>query len=139
MALMEWTDSFSVGIPSMDQQHKQLIELINQLDEAVRVSTRNPAIQNVLKNLVQYTTSHFENEEKLMRETGFAGVDGHCDVHRKLLKAVTDVMGKVKAGKLSASANLAAFLHFWLEKHIMDYDQQYAQHIAGLKTVGTAK
>jgi hemerythrin len=139
MALMEWTDSFSVGIPAMDQQHKQLIELINQMDEAVRVSIKNPVIRDVLKNLVQFATSHFENEEKLMREVGYAGLEGHCEVHRKLLRAVNDVMEKVKSGKLSATANLAAFLHFWLEKHIVGYDQQYAQHIAGLKTAGAAK
>jgi hemerythrin len=139
MALMEWTDSFAVGVSAMDLQHKLLIEMINQLDDAVRVSTKNPAIQKVLALLVQYTTSHFEDEEKLMQETGYAGFEEHCTVHRKLLRAVTDVMEKVKAGKLLASANLAAFMHFWLEKHIVGYDQQYAQHIAGLKTVGAVK
>lgn len=123
----------------MDQQHKQLVGLINQMDQAVRVSTKNPAIPGILAELVQVTTSHFENEEKLMREAGFAGLGEQHEVHQKLLRAVTDMKEKVKAGKLSASANLAAFLHFWLEKHIMDYDQQYAQHIANLKTAGAAK
>jgi hemerythrin-like metal-binding protein len=139
MALMEWADSFAVGVAAMDQQHKQLIEKINQLDEAVRVSIKNPAIQNVLALLVQYTTSHFEDEEQLMRETGFAGLGEHHEVHQKLLRAVTEVLDKVKSGKLSAAANLAAFLHFWLEKHIAGYDQLYGRHIAGLKTASAAR
>jgi hemerythrin len=139
MALMEWRDSYATGIPAMDQQHKQFMELINRMDDAVRISIKNPAIRDVLAELVQFTKSHFAQEEKLMQETGFAAMDGHCQLHQKLLRAVTDVMEKVKSGKLLASANLAAFLHFWLEKHIMDYDQQYARHIAGLKTVGAAK
>jgi hemerythrin len=139
MALMAWKDDFTLGIPAMDQQHQQLIEQINRLDDAVRISIRNPAIPGILTALVHCTTSHFENEEKLLRETGFTELDGHLEIHQKLLRAVTDVMEKVKSGKLSASANLAAFLHFWLEKHIMDYDQQYARHIARLKTAGAAK
>jgi hemerythrin len=139
MVLMEWTDRLTTGIPAMDQQHRQFIDLINQLDQAVRVSVRNPAIPNVLSKLAQCTNGHFEKEEILMQETGFVGLEGHHAVHQKLLRAVTEVMERVGAGKLSASANMAAFLRFWLEKHIADYDRQYAQLIADLKPVGMAK
>jgi hemerythrin len=124
----------------MDRQHKHLVELINRMNEAVQFSKENPAIlMEVLTELMQCTKNHFEEEEKLMREVGFALLDAHHEVHQKLLRTVTDVMEKVKSGKLSASINTANFLQIWLKKHLVGYDQQYARHIASLKTAETEK
>lgn len=138
MALIEWTDSFSIGIPAMDQQHRHLIELINKLDQAVRISKKNPATPAILTELVEYTKSHFEAEEKVMKESGYPGIEEHRAIHQKLLREVTDTMEKVNSGKLTASTNTSDFLQIWLEKHLAGYDCKYAEHIAAMKTAGTA-
>jgi hemerythrin len=139
MAQMGWSDCLSIGEPAMDQHHKQLFELINLLDDAVRVSVRNPQVIEILTELVSFTRFHFGEEDKVMAEAGYKGIEEHRVLHQKLLRAVADVLEKYKAGKLSAASNLAAFLHFWLEKHIAGHDQQYAQHIAATSPVGAGK
>jgi hemerythrin len=139
MALMEWTDRFLIGVPAMDQQHRRLVEMINRLNEAIQLSRKNPAIPGILTELAECTKSHFEEEEKVMCECGYAGLEGHRDVHQKLLRDVALIMEKVKSGKLAVSMSLVNFIQLWLEKHLVGYDQQYARHIVNLTTAEAAR
>jgi hemerythrin len=66
MAFMEWNNSFSVNVAEIDNQHKHLIDLINKLFEAMSVGKGSEVMGTVLKDLINYTVSHFAMEEKYM-------------------------------------------------------------------------
>jgi hemerythrin len=133
MAKMEWKDEFSVGVTAMDVQHKQLVAMVNQLYEAMRLSKGDAVIGSILPSLVLYTKSHFAAEEKVMKESGFPGLAAHQALHQQLTKQATELLEKIKAGKMVATVSLATFLKDWLVNHIQGQDKQYGRHIASLQ------
>ncbi len=139
MAMMEWQDSFSVGITAMDLQHRQLVAMVNQLYEAMQTGKGDVVVKTLLPNLAQYTRSHFNTEEKLMHDVGFPGIAAHQAEHVKLNLQVSDLLDRVKAGKMVATVSLATFLKDWLTKHILGNDMQYGKFIASHQLVGAGK
>jgi len=67
MSHWKWEPSFSVGIDAIDNQHKQIIQYINELNVAFSYN-KMYIIEEVLESLTNYTKSHFTFEEKLMKE-----------------------------------------------------------------------
>jgi len=135
MAMMEWQDSFSVGVTAMDLQHKQLVAMVNQLFDAMRAGKGDLVVKTLLPNLASYTRSHFNAEEKLMHEAGFPDIAAHQAEHHILSQQVSDLLERIKAGKMVATVSLATFLKNWLTSHILDTDMQYGKFIAGRKLV----
>jgi len=139
MAFMQWQDSYSVGVPAMDIQHKQLVALINQLYEAMRTGKGEAAMQNILPALVQYTKTHFNSEEKFMHDAGYPNIAAHQALHHKLAQQVNDLMDKFKSGKMVPTVSVATFLKDWLINHIQGQDKQYGAFIAQRQLVGAAR
>ena len=139
MVMVQWQDSFSVGVTAMDIQHKQLVAMVNQLYEAMRLSKGDAIIGTILPSLAQYTKTHFAAEEKVMKDAGFPGLAAHQAIHHKLTHQVNDLLEKIKAGRMVPTVSLASFLKDWLVNHIQGQDKQYGDFIAGKKCVGAAR
>jgi hemerythrin len=133
MAMMEWKDEYSVGVTAMDNQHKQLVSMVNQLYEAMRQSKGDAVIGSILPSLILYTKSHFAAEEKIMKYAEFPGLAAHQALHQQLTKQANELMEKIKAGKMVATVSVAKFLKDWLVNHIQGQDKQYGRHIASLQ------
>jgi hemerythrin len=136
MAMMEWKDEYSVGVTAMDNQHKQLVSLVNQLYDAMRQAKGDAVIGTILPSLVLYTKSHFAAEEKIMKDADFPGLAAHQALHHQLTKQAGELLEKIKAGKMVPTVSLATFLKDWLVNHIQGQDKQYGKHIASLQTSG---
>ncbi len=139
MAFIQWQNSYSVGVPAMDIQHKQLVALINQLYEAMRTGQGDLAMQNILPALAQYTRTHFNSEEKLMHEVGYPDIAAHQALHFKLAGQVGDLLDKYKSGKVVTAVSMATFLKDWLMNHIEGHDKRYAAFIAEHQLVGAGR
>ncbi|MGH2271304.1 bacteriohemerythrin [Anaerohalosphaeraceae bacterium U12dextr] len=139
MGFIQWQDSFSVGVPAMDIQHKQLVAMVNQLYEAMRTSKGDAVVQTILPSLVQYTKTHFNSEEKLMHEAGYPDIAAHQALHHKLAMQVGDLMDKIKSGKMVPTVSVATFLKDWLVNHIQGQDKHYGAFIAQHQLVGAAR
>ena len=61
--LLEWTEELSVGVPSIDEQHKVLIRLLNELFDATQAERGQTLLGKVLNELADYTVYHFQYEE----------------------------------------------------------------------------
>ena len=70
-AYIVWRDFYSVNEPSLDAEHRQIIESINELYDAWESPAATAATKHVLDRLVQYTHTHFDHEEKVMRDVGY--------------------------------------------------------------------
>lgn len=123
--LVEWTDELSVQIEEIDEQHKILVGLINQLYESIIVQNSTIEVDRVLDELVQYTIIHFAVEESLMRIFHYPNHDEHKHHHEALTKQVIDIQNKVKNKEAEVSMELLNFLRSWLTNHIMIEDKQY--------------
>ena len=125
MPLMDWKEEYSVKISQIDQQHKKLIELINQLNDAMSKGKAKEVLDKILNDLVSYCASHFKLEEQLMQTNGYPGFAEHKEKHDKMTAKVLSLKKEVAAGKKMISLDVMKFLEQWLDKHILGTDKKY--------------
>ena len=126
-AFIEWSDKkLSIGIPSIDTQHKQLIAIINKLFDAMTTGKANIVMSEIFDELVKYTQTHFANEEALFKKHGYPQNDAHVKEHVALVTQAADLQAKFKAGSLTVSSATLNFLKDWLNNHIAVSDKAYA-------------
>ena len=131
---LEWSDSLSVGVPQMDEQHRKLVEILNRFYEAVEKGERDEAIEMLLKGAEEYTVFHFQSEENFMEEIGFPELEAHRKAHQNLVNEVRMAKEKHARGDRKAVRGLAAFLLSWLYTHIAKTDRKYGEfYTAGKK------
>lgn len=123
---VEWKDELSVGIGSIDDDHKKLLSLINNLQTAVYYPTGEAFERQALKELVDYTKYHFEREEKLMRDNDYPEFEEHKRQHEAMIARVTGCMTAYEKDREGTIDDLTRFLKTWLVNHIAGTDQKYS-------------
>lgn len=123
MAHLVWTDDLNTGIDVIDDQHRQIVALINQLYDA-RQSHNRALVGEVIDGLVEYTISHFAFEESMMEDVNYEFVRPHKKVHELFVRRVADFQTRFKQGE-EVSDELHGLLARWLFNHIRHDDAAY--------------
>ncbi|WP_366141539.1 bacteriohemerythrin, partial [Pseudodesulfovibrio sp.] len=123
--LMVWSDKLSVGIHSIDEQHKKLVKMINSLNEAMKSRKSQSALTDIVKGLEEYVAVHFGYEEKLFDKLNYPDTLSHKAIHRKFVDEVVKFRKELAAGRATVSMDIMRFLKDWLVQHIMGTDAQY--------------
>jgi hemerythrin len=132
MPIIHWTPDFSVGVSSLDTDHKVLISLINQLDDAIRSGEPSGTVAKVLDALLDYTEYHFDREETLMKACGYPEIDAHKRTHHTLRAQVHDIRARYRRNPESMHGReVLAFLKNWLTAHIVGRDKLYSPFMRG--------
>ncbi len=121
-----WTDDLSVNSAVLDNEHKKLFSLIDDFYKGIKNNTPREQLQELILGLVQYTKTHFANEEKHMQQMGYPKLEEHRELHQHFIDKTQDYYERLKGGKLILSIEVTNFLKDWLVKHIKGVDQQYA-------------
>jgi len=127
MALINWTNEFSIGIPHIDSQHQKLVEMVNNLHAAMLKGQAKDALGKLLDELKNYTVYHFASEEKVQQECNYPGYQAHKILHDKLTEQVVEFQNKFKSGNATISSDLLGFLKDWLINHIQREDKKIGQ------------
>lgn len=131
MAILQWTPELSVGVESLDADHRQIIRLINQLDDAIKSGEPGATVRHVLDALLDYADYHFAREETLMQVSGYPDADAHIRCHKTLAFQVTNIRDHyVRNPESIHEREVLAFLKNWLTAHIMGRDKLYAPFMA---------
>lgn len=125
MPLFEWTDEYSVNVRKLDDQHKKLVEMVNDLDDAIRKGNDDAVLRDVLKRLLDYTAYHFVTEEKLLEQYEYPDLLRHRNDHNTLSWRVLDLRSRYEAGDGVDAREVLDFLTGWLKNHILYSDKQY--------------
>ena len=125
---IEWSSALSVGIEEIDAQHKVLVDLLNQVHEAIQQRHGVEVTNKIVERLGEYTRIHFAVEESLMRILHYPEYERHKDEHDRLIEQLNGLRAKIEEGKNSISFELAHFLKVWLTKHIMESDMRYSPY-----------
>jgi hemerythrin len=125
MAIMEWSPAFSVKVKKFDDQHKKLVDLVNQLHDAMKAGQGNVMLGNVLQSLITYTATHFKEEEQVMQANGYPELAQHKAEHEKLVSKVLDLQKQFQAGAGVLTLTVMSFLKDWLISHIQGVDKKY--------------
>lgn len=128
MALMSWNDNLSVGVHEIDTQHQKLVNMLNQLHEAMSKGQGAEVLKPILNGLIQYTASHFQTEERYMQRFNYPGYAKHKEEHDALTWKVKDLKDRFDQGKTMISVETMTFLTTWLTTHIQGTDKLYRAH-----------
>lgn len=130
MPLMTWNEKLSVGVKQLDDDHKKLVGMVNQLYDAIQSGHGKDSLGKILDELIGYTKVHFAREEKFFDQTNYADTAAHKKQHADLTKQVLDVQQKYKAGVSGTlSLEVMNFLKNWLITHIQGTDQKYGPYL----------
>lgn len=129
LPLIDWTEALSVGIKSIDDQHKKLVDLLNALHDSRAQGQGNEVLKRILNELTNYTVEHFDFEESLLTKHGYADYDRHKQAHDALTRQVKQLNEEFQAGNAKLSGDLFKFLRSWLNGHIRGTDKLYSQHL----------
>ncbi|NDY96246.1 GGDEF domain-containing protein [Wenzhouxiangella limi] len=137
MITFQWNQDYMTDLPSVDGQHRHLVDLINQLGRSLGDNGVSRAdLQSLFGELVSYAQFHFQDEERLMRETGIdeRHIDRHVSSHRRFLKDV-DTLQSTDSGPAERSgAGILDYLVHWLAYHILGQDQDMARQIEAVRS-----
>ncbi len=125
MSYIDWPNDLNTGIGIIDEQHKRIVQYINEL-HAARQQEDAALVGEVLGELVDYTISHFAFEESLMEKAGYPFVEPHKRVHSLFVERVGEFVERHKAGE-DVGEELLYMLHKWLFNHIKNEDGDYAE------------
>ena len=97
MSIIEWSEDMSVGVARLDEHHRRLIDLTNQLGSAIADGDPEHTTGAVLGELVRYVYYHFGEEERLMEQAAYGGLDAHRCHHRAMAEHVRGLETRSRA------------------------------------------
>jgi len=127
MDFITWNEKYSVKIPSIDEQHKKLVSIINELYTSMKNGKSRDQLAKTLKDLVEYTKSHFSYEESLLEKAGYQDLNEHKGQHKTFVEKISATCKDYENGNLFMSIDICNFLQNWLLHHIQGTDQKYTQ------------
>jgi len=125
-----WQEVYSVGDPIMDAQHGELLRIINELFDAIRVSAGAQYIHNTLVSVKEYVEFHLISEENLLRNIQYPELDTHRRQHDEMRTWLREMCFEFRAGRSNISKDLLIFLRDWWIKHITRSDGLYAPYLS---------
>jgi hemerythrin-like metal-binding protein len=129
MALINWSEKYTVKVERFDEAHKKLIQYINDLFELLKSKAGNDQIQLILDSLEDYTKTHFSEEEREMQKTEYPDYPAHRQKHIKLIEELDALRSKKDIDSGLLNTQVLYFLKDWLTSHIMEVDQKYSDHM----------
>jgi hemerythrin len=130
-----WNDSYLMGVENIDKQHMQLFITVNNLIDAIENGAGKAELEKSLDFLVNYTVTHFNDEEEVMRKYNFPEIEGHHAIHEKFKKAALELAAE--ALKIGSSELLVREVKRkigdWLVTHVEGQDARVGAHIKSLR------
>ena len=136
--LVTWSPTFSVGVKLIDDQHKGLLDMVNDMFNHVSgdAAEEDAYFAKIIQETVQYIKVHFSTEEKIMIHTHFPGYEEHKKAHDYFVLTVVDYIKSFDADGKFALVEFTRFLKEWVLTHIAIMDKQY---FAYFKRIATRK
>jgi hemerythrin-like metal-binding protein len=125
MALITWSGKYSVGVKNLDDQHKEVINLLNELHAAMLKGQAQSVAGVLLPKIQRHAKEHFSTEERLMESTKFSGLAEHRAEHQALVAKIDEFVARHKRGDSTVYLELLNFMRNWMTHHMQKVDQKY--------------
>lgn len=129
MISLTWDYKFSVGVDAIDEQHKQLFNILGDLRKAIIAGQTGQYILNLIQKLDDYASMHFSLEEKYMEENHYPNFLEHKAQHQAFINEVNNFRANLDTNEINSSLTLLEFLIKWITFHILESDKEYAYYI----------
>lgn len=131
MPLIDWSDELALGCKEIDKDHRQLVGLLNDLNDAVSNRAKGE-IEETISDLIDFAAWHFGQEERLMMESGFPAPDDHLREHDELTDASVAALTRHRQGDDTALSGFLPLLIDRLAAHFNGQDKKLADFLARL-------
>ena len=125
MDFITWKDEYSVGYEVIDNQHKKLIILINDLYSAFMNKSEPVSTDRLIRELTEYAEKHFQEEERLFKQHNYIETEAHIKEHNLFISKTTELFEQFKNNPKMLSIRMTGFLQKWLINHILESDMKY--------------
>jgi hemerythrin len=129
MELIKWSGKYSIGIREIDNQHKGLVIIINELFVAMSEGKAKNKLDDIFDYLTEYTKKHFHTEEVALFKYAYPDIEQHKKEHQKFILKLKELKSDFKNDKVTVTLEVLNFLKDWLLNHILISDKKYAAHI----------
>jgi len=129
MAFFEWSDEFSVNIKEIDEEHKQLVKMLNDLYEAMKAGQGSEMVGRILTGMAEYAKTHFATEERYMKRYAYPGYAAHKAEHDEFAAKAADLLERYAQNSKVLSIETGSFLKNWLRDHITGTDKLYGPYL----------
>jgi len=130
METVAWASGLEIGVESLDEQHKHLVEMLNTLGKAIGEHRGKDAIMGIVEETRQYAVYHFKVEEDAMAALDYPRRTQHKQEHDTFIEQVLGAAGALVAGGAITPGEVWSLLNNWLFEHILDSDKPMGQHLS---------
>ena len=142
MTFMTWTEDMSVGLSELDEDHKALIRIINQLADNAGNESDGQALRQCLYALTRYAEFHFGREEAVMAACSYPETVEHKQEHKDFTQKIRGIarsFDEISAESVpQVNQDLLDFLKDWLQHHILIIDRSYRPYVTDQPAARTA-
>jgi hemerythrin len=131
MASFVWSEKYAIGIETIDLQHQRLIQMINDLQEALIAERGQQALADIVGRMLDYAAYHFSTEEALLRDHGYELYGSHKKEHEAFTVKAQELKKRVDNKRFVLTLEVITFLREWLATHILVNDKKYAPFMLG--------
>ena len=129
MALIQWDDSYIIGIAQIDAEHRNIAQLLSSIEEAMKAEPTREETGKLLDELLECTASHFKSEEKLFLDHQYPQYEEHKKEHDNLRHAASRLQAQVRQGVMNLNTDTLIFLVDWFLNHIPAADKSAASFL----------
>jgi len=125
MSYLKWSDKYSLNVAEIDEQHRKLVSLVNDMYDAMHAGKGRDMIGTVIAEFVDYTDYHFKAEERLLRQNRYPEYDEHKVMHDNLSRKAHSIKEAFDRGNTPTAIEVMLLLTNWLNTHILEEDRKY--------------
>jgi hemerythrin len=130
MPFIVWTSGMSVDVKLLDNDHKKLAILINDLHDGVMAGSARGPLERLFDEIVAYSRLHFAHEEHFLDEAGYSGAEAHKQEHGHKIELVLEMQSRFRSGTtVGDDLEVLNQLKDWLVNHVQDSDQEFVAHL----------
>ena len=131
---IQWSSDLALGIDEIDDQHKVLIEILNDVYETVNSGNRDEKkLKKIIDGMLRYVNFHFVTEEMKMIKTNYGDYKNHKAEHDAFVERALEFQAAFREGSSTLPEEMMNFLKEWLVNHIQGTDRQYVPYFTRLK------
>ncbi len=127
MSILEWDKSLEIGHTKIDEQHKGLVQLLNDLHSAMSLGITGADYTPIRMRLYEYTVFHFTEEEAIMNRSGYKYRSEHEIEHTSFINELDNLAQMTRAGSSDVGTEIFSWLADWLRGHISVTDKKLVE------------
>lgn len=134
---INWNESYSVGDEALDEQHKKIIALINQLCDVPKNMTDNNRkfYQSIINELYLYINEHLIFEENFLRKNNYPELESHSQLHDNFRSRIDEFSDAINNNEQDVYMRIFLYLRHWFDHHILEEDMKYRRFFDSRKEI----